>query len=157
MYANLPPAAEMLCRAQARPMPTACRGFTLIELIIVIVILSILAATALPKFLDLRGAARDAALAAAVGALEAASNLNAAQWRATDGKRGVNTADSGCAALTHELMDDAFNQTWDSDFDANQTQDVPASAGYKLCYLRAMDASVDDSPYTHPVRISLVP
>ena len=51
-------------------------GFTLIELIMVIVILGILAATAIPRFVNLSTEAGEAAAAGVAGALGAASAIN---------------------------------------------------------------------------------
>jgi len=62
----------------------ADKGFTLVELIMVIVIVGILSAVAVPKFINLTGAAQDAKCAANRGAINSAVAMTYAAMVAND-------------------------------------------------------------------------
>ena len=66
------------------------KGFTLIELIIVVVLLGLLAAAALPKFADLESKAKSASEQGIIGAIRAAIGISHADWLA-NGKSATIT------------------------------------------------------------------
>jgi MSHA pilin protein MshA len=78
------------------------QGFTLVELIVVIVILGILAATALPKFINVTRDARISAVNGIAGALRSAVGVAQARYFATGDNAavGITTADGTAVVVT---------------------------------------------------------
>jgi len=74
--------------------PPGQAGFTLIEIVFVIAILGILAAIAVPSFVDLSEDAHDATARATFGGFSSAVNLVQAEWQAR-GSSSVRTSGSG--------------------------------------------------------------
>lgn len=77
------------------------KGFTLIELVMVIVILGILAAVAIPKYMDLSSNAKESAAKGALGGLRSAIAI----WYANNAATATTTAWPTTAQIAGAMAD----------------------------------------------------
>ena len=145
-------------------------GFTLIELVIVVVILGFLAVTAIPKFIDLTEQAKQANIEGMAGGFATGVSLARAQWesegRTNDGTNNTTIYDGVNLVLTTEGTDirpgyvtgltdgtalgadfDAANckEIWDNIFQQPPTLETFSDASTTTNYIVAETGDLADS------------
>ena len=106
------------------------RGFTLIELILVIVVLAIMAALAIPKFIDIRGDAKKSAVQGALGGVRSAIGI----YKATQIVKGQTPEIATLASLTDgtTVLDGSVpNNPYSTTATKNDVEDAQAAGGTK--------------------------
>lgn len=81
-------------------------GFTLIEMVAVIILLAIMAATAMPRFINLSGDARLSALNGMVAALNSTRSLVKSKWIAAN-SGNLDTIDMGGAYMVSVIANNS--------------------------------------------------
>lgn len=130
------------------------RGFTLIELVVVIVILGILAAFAVPRFMGMEGEARAAAVKSLGGSLISAATLARAKCQAQScGNAGTVQIDGRNVVMANGYPNAAGIQNTLQNIDGFTATTVNGARrftkiGYNTCYVDYIPAANINNPPT---------
>lgn len=127
------------------------KGFTLVELIIVIVILGILAVTAAPRFINITGDARESVLSGLAGSLKSAASVQYDVAFINQGKVGLRGTATGLQNGYISPQDILFDQGYPVALDFDDINHSLNGQGPDLTpeILEAMDLTLADWTFNY--------